>query len=254
MELWTTEHIRTLLPATFVMVAIAIVLRLLIGSKEHKIRMIPLQICSCILVALEIGKQVVSASRGYDLYHLPFHFCSIFIFALPAMSFYKGKHKQTVARITTAVSAAMFLLMLIYPNLIYSAGNVQAYFDDYMSFHTVSFHNLVMLCFLLIVCLDLYEPEKTGAGKAAGWFTVGFCTVAATMAQLLQTNYANFYSCNIPVLEAVKESIVPVLGAAITQLLYVLIVAVLHILFVQLSYWLCRMTYRFTRIQIKEKV
>ena len=254
MELWTPEHAKTLLPAIAVMLAVTAVLRFAIGSKDRKIRMIPLQILSCILVALEIGKQAVSLSRGYDLYHLPFHFCSIFIFSLPAMSFYKGNHQKTVEAINAAVCASLFLLMLIYPNLIYSAGNIRDYFSDYMSFHTVSFHNIVMLCFLLILALDLYTPEKKGGAKAVALFTVGFCVVSATMAQLLKTNYANYYSCNIPVFETLRNSLQPVLGYVATQFLYILIVSALNILFVQMCYWLYRLLHRVVCPKAKQNI
>lgn len=241
MELWSAEHVCTLLPALVVMLLITAVLRLTLGKKSLKIRMIPLQVLSCILILLEIGKQVLSLQRGYDLYHLPFHFCSLFLFTLPIAAFYRGKHQKIVGAINSAVCASLFLLMLIYPALIYSAGNINEFFTDYFSFHTVAFHNIVMLAFLLIVALDLHTPAPKGECKAALFFTIGFCVVSATMAQLLQTNYANYYSCNIAPLEAVRVSLQGVLGYGLTQLLYILIVSALNIVFVQLSYWFFRL-------------
>ena len=195
----------------------------------------------CLLLALEVGKQGVSLGRGYDLYHLPFHFCSLFIFMLPLMAFYQGRHKQTVFAVTPVLCAALFLLMLIYPNLIYSAGNINHFFDEFLSFHTVAFHNIVMLAFVLIVALRLHVPTKTGEQKAIIFFTIGFCIVAATMSQLLKTNYGNFYSCNIPVFEALRTSMQGVLGYGLTQLIYVGVLVVLHILFLLGAYWFYRL-------------
>lgn len=232
MELWTEQHIKSLLPALAVMILMGLLLRRIIGSKSIKIRIIPIQIIAILLVLLEIGKQFTSFQRGYDLYHIPLHFCSLFIFMLPAMAFYRGKRMQMVFAITSALCTAVFCLMLIYPNLIYSAGNIEHFFEDFLDFHTVAFHNLVMLAFVLILTLELHIPIPKGETKAVALFMLTFCTIAAGMAQILRTNFANFYSCNIPVLEALKKSIEPVLGAALTQLLYVLIVALLHILFV----------------------
>lgn len=240
MELWTAEHAKTLIPAIAVMIVIGIVLRLTVGTKDIKTRMIPFQILACILLALEVGKQLVSLCQGYDLYHLPFHFCSLFIFAMPLMAFYNGRHKTVVSGVTSALCAALFLLMLIYPNLIYSAGNITAFFTDYMSFHTVAFHNIVMLEFVLIIALQLHTPAPKGEPKMVVLFTVCFCAVAATVAQLLKTNFANFYTCNIPVFETLRTTVQGVLGAAMTQALYILIVATLHILFVLMCYWLYR--------------
>ena len=56
MQLWTPEHIKTLLPAVLLMLAVAVLLRFTIGEKAHKIRMIPFQVLTAVLVALEIGK------------------------------------------------------------------------------------------------------------------------------------------------------------------------------------------------------
>jgi hypothetical protein len=57
------------------------------------------------------------------------------------------------------------------------------------------------------------------------------------MAQILKTNFSNFYSCNIEVVNnlvlSVKESIGNILG----QALYVLILLVLHVGFFITSYY-----------------
>ncbi len=238
MELWTDEHGKTVLPALVLMLLSGIVLYRLLGKKNWKIRMLPIQILACVLLAIEVGKQMLSLQHGYDLYHLPFHFCSLFIFMLPMMAFYRGKHQQKVAAVTAALCMAVLLLMLIYPNLIYGAGNIQAFFTDYFSFHTVFFHNLVMLATVLILALKLYVPQK-GDWKAVAWFMTGFCAVAASLAQILKTNFANFYSCNIPVLETVRQAVQNAMGAVFAQIIYVLIVALLHILFTLMAYWLC---------------
>lgn len=240
MELWSQEHIKTLLPALAVMILLAVALGYWLREKPEPVRRLPLQIIAVILLLLEVGKQWVSAARGYDLYHLPFHFCSLFLFTLPVMAFYRGKHKAAVEGITTSLCASLFLLMLIYPALIYSGGDVLRYTQDYMSFHTVTFHNLVMLAFLLILTLRLYTPSAKGELKPAIWFTVVFCIVSASMAQLLKTNYANYYQCNIPPLEEVRRNLQGVLGAVPTQLLYILIVSALNILFVMLAYGVTR--------------
>lgn len=232
MQLWTPEHAKTLPPAVLAMLVIAFILRHFLKEKARNVRMIPFQILTCILLLLEVGKQSLSFARGYDLYHIPLHFCSLFIFVYPVMSFYRGKHLQTVNAVSASISASVFLLMLIYPNLIYSADNIKSYFTDFFSYHTVTFHNLVMLGFLLIPALNLHVPEPKQDLKAVIWFMIGFSIVAATMAQILKTNFANFYSCNIPIFEALRTSLQPVIGAALTQLLYVLCVATLQEAFV----------------------
>ena len=87
--------------------------------------------------------------------------CSLFIFMLPIMAFYKGKYQQRVRGITAALCASVFTLMLIYPNLIYGGGSVDSFFREYMSFHTVVFHNLVMLAFLLLPALASFASLRS---------------------------------------------------------------------------------------------
>ena len=241
MVLWTPTHVQTLLPALIVMFVIAAVLRLTIGKKDRKIRMIPFQILSCVLVLLEIGKQGLSLYRGYDLYHLPFHFCSMLIFLPVIMAFYRGKHEKTISCITTAVLAAVFILTAVYPDLIYSAQAVREFTTNFFSFHTVAFHNLAMLLFLLIPALDLHEPAPKGEPKKVLLFILGFCVISASMAHLLQTNFNNFYVCNIAPLEALRLSVEGALGRTVAAIFYVLIVTVMDLSFVTGSYWFYRL-------------
>lgn len=236
MQLWTPLLAKTLLPAFVAMLLVSILLRKLLVDKRRSLRLIPLQVVAVLIVVLEIGKQAVSFSRGYDLYHIPLHFCSLFIIAIPVMAFYQGKHWKIVATVVSSICTAVFLMMMIYPNLIYSDGNVRAFCTDYMSFHTVVFHNLVLFAFVLILALELYTPVPKGESRAVFIFTLCFCVVSASMAQILKTNYNNFYSCNVPPLETLRTNLQVPLGYGVTQLLYVLIVTALDVGFLQLSY------------------
>ena len=240
MQLWTYEHTVTLLPALVGMLILAVVLRIALKQKSHAARMLPLQIIAVLLALLEIGKQVVSISRGYDLYHLPFHFCSLFIFVLPVMAFYKGKYQQKVYAVTASLCTSVLLLMLIYPDLIYSQRDIQDFFNDYLCMHTVVFHNLVMLATILIIVLQVHVPQQ-GERKVVAMFMLCFCIVSAVLANVLETNFNNFYSCNVPPLEAVRLLMQEKLGYGISQTLYVLAVSVLNIFFVQGCYSLYRL-------------
>ena len=244
MTLWTPTHVQTLLPAILVMLAIAVILRLTIGKKDRETRMIPFQFFSCALVVLEIGKQAFSLYRGYDLYHLPFHFCSMLIFLPAIMAFYRGKYEKTVSCITTAVLAAVFILTSVYPDLIYSAQAVKEFTTNFFSFHTVAFHNIAMLLFLLIPALDLHEPEPQGEPKKVLLFILGFCVISASMAHLLQTNFNTFYTCNIAPLEAVRVAVENVTGSTVAAIVYVLIVTIMDLSFVTGSYWFYRLIHK----------
>jgi hypothetical protein len=227
MELWTPQHAMTLLPAIAVMLVLTAVLQLTIGKKSRKVRMIPFQVIAVILLVLEVMKQVYSISRGYDLYHIPLHFCSLFLFTLPAAAFYNGKHRGKVMTVAATTGASLLLFMLIYPNLIYSAGNIENFFntEDFLSFHTVAFHNLALWSVMLVVGLRLYEPPKRGEGLSCLIFILCFCAASGIMAQVLKTNYANMYRCNIPPLESLRVAVEGMVGYPVAQTIYVLCVS-----------------------------
>ncbi|MBE7092119.1 MAG: hypothetical protein E7365_02940 [Clostridiales bacterium] len=240
MELWSREHALTLIPAVIIMLGICVLLRIFLIKKDIKYRMIPFQIIAVLLFLIEVGKQVYSFKHGYDLYHLPFHFCSLFIFMLAISAFYKGKYREIVFSVTAAICCATFLLMMIYPCLIYSAANIVNYFSGYLDFHTVTFHNMVIFEFFAILFLNLNSPKSKRDTKPIIFFMAGFSVVAATMSQLLKTNYANMYSCNIPPLESVRILVQNACGYMIAQIMYVSIVMLLHILFTLMAYHLYR--------------
>jgi hypothetical protein len=241
MALWTKTHALSLLPAVAVMLLLTGLLRYYLGRKPLHIRIIPLQVVAVILFLLEIGKQVLSFRNGYDLYHIPLHFCSLFIFMLPLAAFYRGKGQETIRGITAALCASVAGLTLIYPDLIYSAGNVQEFFTNYFSFHTVFFHNLVILACFLMLGLNLYAPGQKGEKKTVLFFIIGYCAIAAPVAQILQTNFNNFYRCNIAPLEAIRAAVEAALGYTPAQILYVCIVVLMDIIFVQVFFLLYRL-------------
>jgi uncharacterized membrane protein YwaF len=245
MQLWTLAHLKTLLPALVVMVVATIILHLLLKHKPLRIRMIPMQVIAIILLLLEVGKQISSFMRpeGYDLYHIPLHFCSSMLVALPALAFYRGKHARLISGVASALAASVFLLTVIYPDLIYSAWDIEHYFQSYFAFHTVTFHNLVLFAYMLIPALGLHEPGKYEV-RACAIFITAYCIVASIASHLLSTNYNNLYQCNIAPLESVRLTIRDMIGYAPTQILYVLIVTCLDVAFVIGAYWFYRLCRR----------
>ena len=239
MTLWTKEHAITLIPTFVAMVVVALIMRHFLKNKEEKFRMIPIQVIAVTLVVLEIGKQIYSILHGYDLYHIPLHFCSLFIYMLPLFAFYKGKFVQHIRAFTTMCCAMLFVFLAVYPDLIYGAGDITNFFNGYLNFHTVVFHNLALFASILILALNLFTPETKRDTKT---LFIGFgiySAIAGTMAQLLKTNFNNFYECNIPPLRSVQVAVVDKLGW-FGQLIYVLVTALLIYIFALVCYWLYR--------------
>ena len=97
-----------------------------------------------------------------------------------------------------------------------------------------------MFAFLLIPALNLHTPAKKGEQKAIIIYIICFCAVSATAAQLLETNYNNFYQCNIPPLESLRQSVAAVTAEWFSKIFYVLCVTVMDILFTTGAYWFYR--------------
>jgi hypothetical protein len=241
MELWTPAHLRSLLPSIGVMLVLCVLLRLWLGKKPRHIRMIPLQVIAVVLVILEIFKQSISFARGYDLYHIPLHFCSLFLFSIPLMAFYRGKHRDLVCGVVTTLCGSATLLMAVYPALIYPAYDVENYFSAFMSFHTVTFHGLVFFAFLLILALQLYGEHGRGECKVTLIAITVYSVIAATAAQLLKTNFTNMYQCNVPPIEHLRQTLIGAWGYMPAQILYVTAVTAGHVLFLWGIYALCRL-------------
>ena len=242
MELWSSAHLKTLLPALAVMVILTVILRLCLKDKPLRIRMIPLQIIAVILLLLEIGKQISSFLRpeGYDLYHIPLHFCSLMLVALPAIAFYRGKHQKLISGVACGLTSAVFLLTVIYPVLIYSTWDIENYFNNFFAFHTVTFHNLVLFAFMLMPALQLHTPGKYEVRISAGFIGI-YCIVAGIVSHILKTNYNNLYSCNIAPLESIRTTMHGLIGYVPTQILYVIVVTCLDIAFVIGAYYFYRL-------------
>ena len=240
MQLWTYEHFYSLVPSLIAMIIITILLRIWLIKKDIKIRIIPLQIITIFLLILEILKQGTSKIEGYNLYYLPFHFCSLFLFLLPAMSFYWGQYKDIVDSITATCEMCLFLFMIVYPALIYSDNNIKNYFNfkDFYSFHTVTYHSLVVFVLILIIGLDLHVPNEKRYFKQLWIFVICFSIIAATMSQIFKTNYGGFYECNVEPIEEIRQSLLKKIPYFWTHTLYLSVFIILHILFVSGAYYL----------------
>lgn len=222
------------------MAVLAGILRKLLLGKSEKIRLIPLRICAVILLGLEAGKQIVSLKIGYDLYHLPLHFCSMFIFLVPLAAFYKGKYRQHILSFTSFICATLFVFMLVYPNSVYSEESIDLMFIDFLCFHKVAFHNVAIFAFLLILALGLYEPRAKFDYKNAAIALPCYYIIGGVMAQILKTNFNNFYYCTADAVDNVRLLIIESIGYPLGQTVYVIGASAVNLAFAFLSYPVCR--------------
>ncbi len=205
------------------MVLISLLLRRFLIDKPLNVRMIPFQVLSVFLVLIEIGKQVLSLIEGYQLYYLPFHYCSLFIFVFPLQAIYNGKHKNVIGDFSVAISATVVALMLAYPELIYSSFHIKRYFTDYISFHTVTYHNIIIFELFLIFALNIHSPKFKRSLKHIIFILVAFLVLSAIMAYTLKTNYANLYVSTITPISAIWGKVRELIGVIPAQVIYVIL-------------------------------
>lgn len=244
---WTKFRVITLVPAFFVIILVSYFVSLLLKDKSEKVKLIPIQVITIILLVLEFFKQLFSIIRGYDNYHIPLHFCSLFLYFLPIAAFYKGKYKEHFRTIAAVVSACLFLYLAIYPDLIYGDGNIRRIPDmfkgDYTAFfdfHTVAFHNIALFPFFFFSFQNLCKHDTKRDIKAILIAFGIYAVVAATVANTAEINFNNFHSCNAPFLESVRLAMIESMGW-FGQLIYVLIIAVGTLIIPLIAYFVLKL-------------
>ena len=237
MGLWTKEHFFLIIPSFIVFIVFGVILGKLLKNKSEKVKYIPLQIITLILLALEFMKQGYNIrDNGYDLYALPFHYCSLFLYLLPFHSFYKGKYKKFTDAVSLSCLASLFLFMLVMPDVVFSAGNIKGFSQSFSSFHTVVFHLIVCLYFVLTLSLKLYDFDVKKDLKATAIFLAIYVVIATIMSFSLKVNFHNLYKCNLGMVEDIRLALMEVIGI-FGHILYVVVLFFLTILFAFAAYF-----------------
>ena len=230
MELWTYEHALVLLPTFFIMIVVSLILRKLLLNKSYELKMLPLKIIAVILVVIEIIKQVKAIKTGYNLYYLPLHFCSIFLYVLPLMAFYRKKGQKTINSIATATLLGLFLGMIIMPNVIYSKYRYYLFFTDFFSFHTIVFHNLVFLAFMLVAFLELHKPSGDKQELLSiSLFGGVYFMISAIFAHVLKANFSNFLQSSIEIVNDLVKGMSLAIGETFTSIIYTIVLLILDV-------------------------
>ena len=245
---WSKYRAFTLIPVFLLIIVASYFLYKVLKNKEDRKRMLPITIVTIVLLVLEFFKQLLSIIRGYDLYHIPLHFCSLFLYFLPLAVFYKGKLNNTFRVLAGVISTCLFLFMSIYPLLIYPDADIdkiKVFFSGediyrFFQFHSVVFHNIALLPFFFFAFGKVCEFDTKKDIKAIVIAFAIYAVIAGSLANIIDTNFNNFRSCNADFLENVRVGLVDSMGA-IGQLIYVLIIGVGTILVPIAAYFILKL-------------
>lgn len=249
---WTQLHVYTLIPQFVVYAALAFILSRALKNRDFETRLLPLKICTVILLLLEAAKQIMGVVTGYSTYWIPLHFCSLFLYFHPVACFYKGKYRDKFLLIAGVVSTCLFLFMAVYPNVVYSDDAIRSMWDyltgrggSFFELHTVLFHGIGTFTFFLFVFQGLARFD-TKKDVPLVILTYGlYCIIVGPFAQLIDTNFNNFVHSNAPFLENIRQKLLESIGAFGGQTVYVLIISVGTIIVPLIAYfilkWLTRL-------------
>ena len=244
---WTPLHVYTLIPQFTVYAALAFILSRALKNRELETRLLPLKICTALLLLLEIAKQITGIATGYSTYWIPLHFCSLFLFIHPIACFYKGKHRDKFILLAGVVSTCLFLFMAVYPNVVYSDDAIRSMWDyltgrggSFFELHTVLFHGIGTFTFFLFVFQGLAKFDTKKDVKLVVIAYGLYCLIVGPLAQLIDTNFNNFVHSNAPFLEDIRLGMISGLGPVLGQTVYVLIISAGTILVPLIAYFILR--------------
>lgn len=219
--MWTHAHVVTLLPAIAVYIVVAIILGVLLRKASEKVRMIPIHIITILLIGLEVIKQYRAFQDGtYEFEELPLYYCSLFLFFYLFVSLYKGKDQNCFRVLTVTSGITMFVVMMVFPDIIYSEGAIQSFKTDFDCFHTVVFHNLVFLGTALMISLRLFKINFKKDLICTLSVYLMYCVVAAPTAIYLGENFNQFHHCYVPQIENLRQLFLSNMGASFGQAFY----------------------------------
>lgn len=220
---WTKLHAITLIPSIMFFILVSLIIRKWLIKYDEKFRIIPIHIITALIFVLEIIKQTRSLILGYDLSDLPLYYCSLFVFLYPLTSLYKGKFKDSIRTLTIVSGITLFGLMMIMPNIVYSEDSIKNIFLDFDCFHTVVFHNLVLLGTALLISLNLYKINIKKDYLITTLFYVSYCVIVPPITILLNENFNKFNYNTVTPIENIRLSLIDSLGYSFGQSMYVLL-------------------------------
>ena len=244
---WTSLHAYTLIPQFVLFIVLAFILSRVLKNKDYETKLLPLKICTILLLILEVAKQVRGFVVGYDRYWIPLHFCSLFLYFHPIACFYKGKYRDIFMLIAGVVSTCLFLFMAVYPNLIYSDDAIRSMWNyvtgrggGFSELHSVVFHSIALFTFFLFIFQGLIKFDTKKDVKVVIITYALYCAIVGPFAQMIDTNFNNFVHSNAPFLEDLRLNIINGTGKFLGQTIYVVMISIGTILVPLIAYFVLK--------------
>lgn len=241
MQLWTVKHAYSLIPAMLIALGISILLGYLLRNKDKKIKIIPIQITIAIMVVLEITKQLVNVvQKKWDGYDFPLHYSSLCLYLGTAYAFFtynkEGKVAKFINSFFNVYLGVMFTFMVVYPEIVYPDYFVDLFFKEFTPFHSIFYHDLCVLVFFMMLCLQMMKVDFKSDVFSSLIGTLGYGIIEAIPANVFKVNFNNLYYSGVPAVNNLRLSWNESMGF-FGQLLYIILYMIVMCVFVFISFW-----------------
>jgi|LGOV01.1.fsa_nt_gb hypothetical protein len=202
---WTTDQLRVFPVAFGFIILVSIALSLLLKNKSPKLKNLPFQIITIVLIIAEITKQIRAMDGAYSLWNIPLHYCSMFMFWFLLASFTKGKVKEIGHKVSLLMGIG-FLLGFMYDATTIiggSAGNLTFAWNNFGNLHTFYYHFTV----ILFLALQVGLKQSSISLKDFKTISIPFFTwmaITTVFANVLNTNFTNLLYNNITFMDLIR--------------------------------------------------
>lgn len=199
---WSSSQIVVLPLVLIIVIALAVITSYLTRNKSELVKRIPLIVIASVMLILEVVKQIYNMVIGYNFWTLPFHFCSLFLYFYPLASFFKGKVAE-FGKTMSYVCGTLFLMLFYIDPTSIIGNSCDEIFATFSSFHTFTYHHLIILFYLILLISKLYHPTKWSFLYGAIGIAI-YGIVAVPLAHILNVNFCNILHNSIPILENIR--------------------------------------------------
>ena len=198
-----SEYDIKVLPAVLAaIILVSIILAVALRRRSERVRAIPTALIAVALVFLEIVKQRWNILGDQDPYILPLHYCSIFLLIIPLAELCGKRLSRIFRPIAACMAFSVSAGMYIFPGGILGDA-CETFGVSFYRTHSFIFHHLLVLYFVLVLTMRLFEPRFRSVFIVGG-VGLAYGIVVAPIAHAINENYCNLLESTIPPLEALR--------------------------------------------------
>lgn len=166
------------------------------------------------LLGMEIYKAINFFVEDYNRYRgLPFYICSYFIWYTIVGFLGKGKLRTLCYSLSLMMGLGVSLVILVYPEIIFGTYLLTP-FQDWFTFHSVSFHFAIFLHSMILLVVFPFKPEKSLSWGIFGVYATLF-VISFIVTMVFKVDYCKYLSVPLSEFFGLEENWNPYLVLAL---------------------------------------